>query len=1051
MSTNSHIFLGRTEEQEQFRQVLRTLQKNWLQKLGQILTTPIPPPKLTNNRTPFVFLFHNEGGMGKSTLIRRLHEISETPPFKGKFNTVFIDWENKRKHYRDLQVGHDNIQPEMVLKVVYDEFKDAGWGDCFNEYRKIVKTLKEAEANIDQKLKSEPDNEAYAQVREFGAKGITALIRKTQPGVDDLISSDSLKQGVGAIMQVSTEKFAQIRELLREAVTNEKLEIYERPHEYLAEALGSGIAELAQRKPLVIFLDTYEIVDRPECDYVLRKAIQRSGERVVWVIAGRKNLADSARSVDHYFQGYRHEFPETHLYAKSLSEFGSREIQDYFREAVPERSLSSGDTKEIAKFSLGIPFVVSEAAAMWRENASLGEIIDPVPNTPGQQTAHERVVTAMSERFLKHCFGEEERKFDLCAIYALTMMRRPDPELLRSMLKITTNLEHELQSLRQRYSFIWVEEVRLDDKLAAFLREYLLKPLRRIDPVVKDLNEQAIQFLQQRLDVLTKDLVKIEEQIGEEQVVETISDLVHHRFWMSEDEGWHYFIPRFVEGLQYDRDWARSLLEIAHSFRLKFSKDEQRRLKILSNGLHIFADTEAERRMLDEIEILARRQWLDGEGAEERAAILLLQRGHLLHYQELYKDALQKYLEAVEHLPTGTTQLRQDLAEALQVVGWKLGGEEKDSIELSCTAFEQALKLNPENATAWRGLGLKQKLFGQQEKALNSLKKAVDLGKEYAAAFENLGELYEEMDLEEEAITVYNKAIECNQKNASSAACHRLGKIYERHGEYDKAIAVYHQAIRLNSRNVHVFYNGIGSVYSEQGKYDDAINAYEQAIELEPENTYAHNGLGNVYRWQGNHNAAISTYEKVIEIDPKKAYAYNGIGNVYRQQANYGAAIANYEEAIKLKPEWVTPHKNLGKVYLRLNRMEKAEAEFREASNLVRERHDIIVRERHDIIFNLGLVRALQGHTNEACDCWKNSLNLCENTGLSNQLNHALYAIAAGETECGMEEMRNILDELKPPVGLLQSVLEDAEILARCPVKPPEIETIVEILKKATA
>ncbi len=1041
MSTNSHIFLGRTEEQEQFRQVLRSLQKNWLQKFSQLLLTPIPPPKRANNGIPFVFLFYNEGGMGKTTLVQRLQEISETPPFDGKFNTLFLDWENKRKHYRDLQVGHDNIQPETVLRVVYDEFKNRTWHDYFNEYQKVVKTLKETEANIDQKLKSEPDNEAYAQLRELGAKGVTALIRRNQPDVARLISSDSLEQGIGAIMQVGGEKLTQIRELMREALTHEKLEIYERPHEHLAEALGSGIAELAQQKQLVIFMDTYEIVDLPECDYVLRKAIQRSGERVVWVIAGRTNLADSARSVDDYFQGYRHEFPETHLYAKSLSEFGSREIQDYFSEAVPERPLSSADAKAIAKFSLGIPFVVSEAAAMWRERALLEEIIAPVPNILGQKTAHERVVTAMSERFLKHCFGADERKFDLCAIYALTMMRRPEPELLRSMLNIT-NLEHELQSLRQRYSFIWVEQVRLDDKLAAFLHEYLLAPLRRTSPQVKDLNQRAIQFLRQRLDALTKGLVSIEERIGEERVAETISDLVHHLFWMSEDERWRYFIPRFVEGLQYDRAWARSLLEIADSFCVTFSKDEQRRLKILSNGLYIFADTEGKRRMLDEIEILAQRQWLDGEGAEERSAILLLQRGHLLHYQELYKDALQKYLEAVEHLPRGTTQVRQDLAEALQVVGWKLGGEEKGSIKLSCAAFEQALELTPENATAWRGLGLKQKLLGQQEKALKSLNQAVALGKDYAAALNDLGELYEEMDLEEEAITVYKKAIECNQKNASSAACNRLGKIYNRQGKYDNAMAVYNQAIRLNSRNVHVFYNSIGSVYSEQGKYDAAINAYQQAIELEPENTYAHNGLGNIYRWQGNHNAAISTYEKVIEIDPKNAYANNGIGNVYRQQANYGSAIANYEKAIKQKPEWATPHKNLGKVYIRLNQINKAEVEFREASNLV--------CERHDIIFNLGLVCALQGHTNEAYAFWKKSLVLCGNTGLSNQLNHALYTITAGDTECGIMEMRNILDETKLPVGLLQSVLEDAEILARCPVKPAEIETIVEMLKNAT-
>ena len=113
--------------------------------------------------------------------------------------------------------------------------------------------------------------------------------------------------------------------------------------ERLAEALGKGIAKLAEKKPLVLLFDTYEIVDRPECDYTLRRVIQESGGRTQWVVAGRSNLADSGQRGSLYFRGYKRDFAETQLYAKSLSEFGLDLIQDYFAEVVTDRPLSESD------------------------------------------------------------------------------------------------------------------------------------------------------------------------------------------------------------------------------------------------------------------------------------------------------------------------------------------------------------------------------------------------------------------------------------------------------------------------------------------------------------------------------------------------------------------------------------------------------------------------------------------------------------------------------------------------------------------------------------
>ena len=58
----NELFLGRLDEQDQFRETLH-----------KVLT-----PALNDNAPPFIFLIHGEGGMGKSQLTRRLYDIAAT-------------------------------------------------------------------------------------------------------------------------------------------------------------------------------------------------------------------------------------------------------------------------------------------------------------------------------------------------------------------------------------------------------------------------------------------------------------------------------------------------------------------------------------------------------------------------------------------------------------------------------------------------------------------------------------------------------------------------------------------------------------------------------------------------------------------------------------------------------------------------------------------------------------------------------------------------------------------------------------------------------------
>src|SRR5215212_1828735 len=93
ITVNGQPFLGRLEEQESFRDGLRTVsvESNLVSKVKDWATE-----KKTS--LPFVFLLYGEGGMGKTYLTKRLFDIAEgEEQFKGHFNTLWLDWEKRKE------------------------------------------------------------------------------------------------------------------------------------------------------------------------------------------------------------------------------------------------------------------------------------------------------------------------------------------------------------------------------------------------------------------------------------------------------------------------------------------------------------------------------------------------------------------------------------------------------------------------------------------------------------------------------------------------------------------------------------------------------------------------------------------------------------------------------------------------------------------------------------------------------------------------------------------------------------------------------------------
>jgi len=1022
------IFLGRTEEQERFRQVLRRLQPGWLQRQLPTLSKPFAKPlaKLSptlmkpfakplaklpqepdqeTGNLPFILLFHGEGGMGKTTLIQRLRQIvDQETAFRDQFQVLFLDWERQRDQpLSKLNVGHDYIEPETVLQGLYQGLVKAGWGAFFEGYRQREQEIQRVEEKMEKVLRSRPHPDLPNEVASSGARGLAWLIRRA--GLD--VSAPDMETA----LKVSAETLHQTRQFVQKALTPKEFDIYAQPQERLAEALGQGLAKLSQRQPLVLFLDTFEIVDRPDCDYTLRTAIRGSGPRVLWAIAGRANLADSGRRGSAYFRGYNADFPDSCLYARALSEFSLSDIQTYFQAIVPERPITAAQSQALARFSLGIPFVLREAAAMWRDGAEMDTIVAPVDVELGQLAAHQQVINKSSERFLVHCFSAKEQEQDLQAIYALALLHRPHVALLQAMLDCE-DLEGRLRSLRQRYSFIWVEQLQLAEKLTRFIRDYLLPDLRRTAPLVQQIVERAIAWLELDLETRLRPLTDTADRFEDEAIAKATIALVYYQFWHDEDAGWQALLPRFVEGWQYDRSWTINLLDTVALFKPHWSQTGRRRFELLSRGLSWSADPEDSQRLLGELDKPTPRQWLngqglDGQGAAERQTILRFKQGEVLYQQERYDRALSVYLEVKTRLTASTRRLQTDLAEALYTLSkefiWPAGSRSSTYSHAGEQAIEAAIALNAEPTWGYYyRLGVVKDDAGQYEEAMAAYQQAIALDPNYALPHNG------------------------------------LGLAYHAQGQYEEAMAAYQQAIALDLNDAYT-HHGLGNVYVNQGQYEQAIAAYHQAIALDPNDAAPHNGLGIAYADQGQYEQAIAAYHQAIALDPNYAYPHIGLGVVYYHQGQYEEAIAAYHRAIALDPNDAAPHNNLGEIWLLQNQLDRAETAFRKAIQNG--------GERYNRVFSLGLTKALQGQQDEAIALWQKSLTLYRGTTLQDQLTWLLIAVALEEETLTAAQLQQRIAPAQAAQGLLQETLELATLLARCPVKPAQADALIAQLQ----
>jgi tetratricopeptide (TPR) repeat protein len=271
------------------------------------------------------------------------------------------------------------------------------------------------------------------------------------------------------------------------------------------------------------------------------------------------------------------------------------------------------------------------------------------------------------------------------------------------------------------------------------------------------------------------------------------------------------------------------------------------------------------------------------------------------------------------------------------------------------TAYQSAIRLDPDDIDANVNLGTTYWVKGQTEAAAASYRKAIDIkprDERLVAAYMNLGDILHSEGRFKDAAAEYREVTEMplptsllvrfNQNIHQQApsfvdnrtkARNKLGATLREQGKLDDAAAELTKNIEFEPQNAEARLE-LALVRRDQGKLDDAVVGLGKAIKLEPSEPAAHFYLGLILRDQGKLDESVAEFRQAIKAAPQDSQAYDELGLTLFNQNKTEEALSNIKTAINLNPRDPVAHLYLGIILRSEGKTDEAIVSLNEAARL---------------------------------------------------------------------------------------------------------------------
>jgi serine/threonine-protein kinase len=306
--------------------------------------------------------------------------------------------------------------------------------------------------------------------------------------------------------------------------------------------------------------------------------------------------------------------------------------------------------------------------------------------------------------------------------------------------------------------------------------------------------------------------------------------------------------------------------------------------------------------------------------------------------------------------------------------GYLLDYQKPENIDGAIREFEHALKVNPNYAPAYAGLG---KAYWHGYKT--------DRGRDWL----------------DKAKLNCDKALAADPKLAEGHTCR--GNVYRSQGQYDKALSEIQQAIALDPNDVTVVL-ALGDSYDKLQRFSEAEATFQKAIALSPNYWAVYNWAGFFYYGRARYADAEAMFRKAADLAPGNQLVLENIGDMCMFEGRYQDAIDALQRSINLRP-MMPAYSDLGENYFYLHRYPEAIAAFEKARAL----------EEHDYLNWGNLGDALYwspDRRNESPAAYKRAIELARERVRTNPKDHiaqiyiAEYSAMIGDSNTAMAAMQ---------------------------------------------
>lgn len=214
------------------------------------------------------------------------------------------------------------------------------------------------------------------------------------------------------------------------------------------------------------------------------------------------------------------------------------------------------------------------------------------------------------------------------------------------------------------------------------------------------------------------------------------------------------------------------------------------------------------------------------------------------------------------------------------------------ALEDRIARLRELVDKQPDDASAWFGLGRAWLERGEPAQAIVPLRRAIAIAPDYTAAHRDLGRSLLEAGSAAEAARVLSDAVELAERTGDlqtgrevrvflRRARARLGESESRPAS--RAAGAPRAPATPPTPEARAHYRE-GFEHAADGRFEEAVACYRRAIELHPDYAIAWNALSMALRQRGELDAAIEAGQRLAELEPDDPLSHTNLSILYQNK-----------------------------------------------------------------------------------------------------------------------------------------------------------------------